>query len=672
MCYSHCGSLVETDDTAILSIKPDPDDPASKGYACEMMYILPEGYKENFLKRKVTHPMKKINGEFHQISWSQAIDEISAQLSTIIDSGLGNKIFYMYDDSIYCEYGFRYLKELGMKHFYTIASWEKIDIPIVNNMVFSHNSVTPDYENSEVLMIVGKNAWVTQHVGPRVRSLINSFKKDPTKTLVVVDPVVTKTVEKSDLHIQLRPSTDAWFFQALLGYMYQQDLLDNEWTSRNDAQSLMESIRQIDVQQCLSVCGIDVALLDKLSRTIHKAKSFSVVTELGINHSINQIKTYTYIVLLQVLTGNFNREGGYRINNNHYLGGVFSDGTENRSPITGEPIMWGVIPSSQLSEELDFSAAFICKTIFDPISHSPNKSKVREQFKKIPFKVAFGMMWNDTITEADYILPIHETLANEVNLCPTAWHDYYKLNDRLIDPIGETKSMYEIFDLLNEKITVTKDYNVKLTEYKELYISDATTFIKELFKEPGFLQMKLARDVVGAKFNWDWLGVVWMSLIRKGYSNDSAIESLTELQNTGFTKIDKGNIDKEYKLNFNFPDDFFALDQSRLRSPGYEFTLACGFRRDKIINNVFTDGRKWVEIYVTDATRLGIEPGDLVRVTTTVGSLDLKCSVTDKTQPGYLRIPFFKEINLITDPGKVGEREFNPSYKHQFANITKL
>jgi predicted molibdopterin-dependent oxidoreductase YjgC len=184
--------------------------------------------------------------------------------------------------------------------------------------------------------------------------------------------------------------------------------------------------------------------------------------------------------------------------------------------------------------------------------------------------------------------------------------------------------------------------------------------------------MKLARDVVGTKFNWDWLGVVWMSLIRKGYSTEEAITVLTELQTTGFAKIDKGNIDKEYKLNFNFPKEFFELDENRLSCSGYDFTLACGFRRDKIINNVFTDGRKWVEIYTTDADKLGLVSGDLVQVTTPVGSMDLKCSVTDKTQPGYLRIPFFKEINTITDAGKIGERELNPSYKHQFANIKKL
>ena len=48
-------------------------------------------------------------------------------------------------------------------------------------------------------------------------------------------------------------------------------------------------------------------------------------------------------------------------------------------------------------------------------------------------------------------------------------------------PLKTTKSIYEVYDLLNEKIPVTADYNSKLKYYTELYNTNKVEFIEKLF-----------------------------------------------------------------------------------------------------------------------------------------------------------------------------------------------
>ena len=69
-------------------------------------------------------------------------------------------------------------------------------------------------EHCEVALFIGKNPWQS-HSFPRARTTLKEIARDPERALIVVDPRRTETADLADIHLQVRPGTDAWLISAL-------------------------------------------------------------------------------------------------------------------------------------------------------------------------------------------------------------------------------------------------------------------------------------------------------------------------------------------------------------------------------------------------------------------------------------------------------------------------
>ena len=50
--------------------------------------------------------------------------------------------------------------------------------------------------------------------------------------MIVIDPVITDTAKMADIHLRVRPGTDAWALAALAAVLVQEDLCDNAFLGR--------------------------------------------------------------------------------------------------------------------------------------------------------------------------------------------------------------------------------------------------------------------------------------------------------------------------------------------------------------------------------------------------------------------------------------------------------
>ena len=77
-------------------------------------------------------------------------------------------------------------------------------------------------------MFVGKNPWMSQSF-PRARVVLREIAKDPERSMIVIDPVLTDTAKLADFHLRVRPGTDAWCLAAMVAVLVQEDLVDHEF-----------------------------------------------------------------------------------------------------------------------------------------------------------------------------------------------------------------------------------------------------------------------------------------------------------------------------------------------------------------------------------------------------------------------------------------------------------
>jgi formylmethanofuran dehydrogenase subunit D len=77
-------------------------------------------------------------------------------------------------------------------------------------------------------------------------------------------------------------------------------------------------------------------------------------------------------------------------------------------------------------------------------------------------------------------------------------------------------------------------------------------------------------------------------------------------------------------------------------------------------------------MHSTDAIRLNLTNDSKIKVTTTTtNSVVTIVKINDNLQTGYVRMPNFKNINMLTDNGIAWNRQYSPTYKFQFARVEK-
>src|SRR3954447_9372816 len=93
-CWDSCGLLVSVENNKVIKVEGDPSHPITKGKICGRGRMLET--RTNSPQRLI-YPLKKINGEFKQIPWVQAIHEIADKLTAIKDTFGSTAVLHSHD-----------------------------------------------------------------------------------------------------------------------------------------------------------------------------------------------------------------------------------------------------------------------------------------------------------------------------------------------------------------------------------------------------------------------------------------------------------------------------------------------------------------------------------------------------------------------------------------------
>ena len=130
----------------------------------------------------------------------------------------------------------RLLRGLGSQYYYSSAGQEFSGHWWVHGRMLGrqYNVTIPDEQHSELLLAWGWNGMMS-HQMPRARVVLKGFSQDPKRKLVVVDPRLSETAAIADVHLALRPGSDALLLKAMLAMILEQGWEDADYLSRHAA-----------------------------------------------------------------------------------------------------------------------------------------------------------------------------------------------------------------------------------------------------------------------------------------------------------------------------------------------------------------------------------------------------------------------------------------------------
>jgi anaerobic selenocysteine-containing dehydrogenase len=681
LCECNCGIEVQLDDRRLERIRGDKAHPLSRGYTCNKAMRL-DHYQNG--GHRLTNPLRRRpDGSHEQIDWDTAIAEVAARCTQVRDRHGGESILYYggggQGNHLGGSYSGAFLRAIGSRYRSSALAQEKTGEAWVEHSLYGAHT-RGEFEHAEVAVFAGKNPWMSQSF-PRARVVLREIAKDPARSMIVIDPVLTDTAKLADFHLRVRPGTDAWCLAAMVGVLVQEDLVDHEFLASHvsRAEAVLTAFAEVDIARYAGYCGVDEELLCAASRRIARAESVSVFEDLGIQQSPGSTLCSYVNRMLWLLTGNFGNPGGMHLHTSFV--NLFRDPRVRRTPVTDAPIIGGLVPCNVIPDEIltDHPERFTAMVVesANPAHSLADSTRFGEAFDALELMVVIDVAMTETARHADYVLPAASQYEKpEATFFNFEFPDNtFHLRRPLMEPLPGTLPEAEIWARLVRALRLVDERDLAplraaARESREAYtqaFAKATTENPTLSSLAPYVLYEtlgptLPDGLADAAALWGLAYRCAMSYPdatrRAGHADGNELFDAILASPSGvvFTRDEYGDdfariIHPDKRIALELPEMLSEL-RGLERGPVIHTTevfpivLAVGERRSFTANDIFrdptwrkrdADGR--LRVSVEDADRIGLLDGDRALVTTGRGTAEATVEVSEAMLPGHASLP---------------------------------
>ena len=469
LCYVNCGLEVAIEDSRITKVRGDKANPKSQGYLCNKAARIPY-YAHH--KDRLTSPLRRrSDGGFEAISWETAIAEITARVRDI-HAAHGGQSFALYGGGGQGNHaGGAYvtglMRALGSRHTFNALAQEKTGDFWINGRMFGSQTchTAEDVHHCDLLFVLGCNPWIA-HGFPNARDHLNQIRKDPGRKLIVVDPRCTETAELADLHIALRPGTDAFFLGALLARLVRRGAVDQAFLDEHTVglELVRDALLRVPVEAWAAAADVRLDDIDRCIDMIGAANAMVVRVELGIQQGVNSTLNSYLEKLLIMLTGSFGRPGTNQLHT--WLAPLWGNSQGKSYAPTGDEIIAGLLPPNSFPKAVLSDHPERLRALFvdssNPANTVADTREAERALSALELLVVVDVAMTETAQLAHYVLPASSQYEKtEFTLFNFEFpKNYFQVRPAVLPPLPGTLAEPEIYTRLARSLGILPGNNV--------------------------------------------------------------------------------------------------------------------------------------------------------------------------------------------------------------------
>ena len=509
LCGQNCGLEVEIENNKIIKVKGDKDNPRSQGYLC-IKGINVAHYHDH--EGRLLYPLKKTSEGFVRISWETAFAEISEKLNSIVAKHGPESYVFMGGGGQGCHldaaFGTAFMQKLGSRyHYHTLGQELTGHFWVWGKMVGSqYRWPMPDESRADMVLAVGWNG-MESHQMPRAPLVLREFSKNPDKLLVVIDPRKSETAQIANIHLALRPGTDALLFKAMIAI-----ILAEGWEKKDYIASYLtgfdhirEWFKDFDIKGSLEVCEVPYEDVKNLCREM-SVRKWCFHTDLGILMNRHSTVVSYLVMILTALCGRLCVPGGNVITGTLVPLGLHTDDNDPttwRTQLTDIPAVIGYHPPNVLPEEILSDhpkrprAVINCSA--NPLRSYADTTAYEKAFAKLDLLVVIELSMTETAELAHYVLPSRSGMESwDTTFFPWTYPEIFsQFRQPVVSPLGERRECGQIFTGIARATGLLPKIPAYLTEAagqdKDLF-DYSLAFLAFLGKNPLKLLTMLAQE----------------------------------------------------------------------------------------------------------------------------------------------------------------------------------
>ncbi|TWD99588.1 assimilatory nitrate reductase (NADH) alpha subunit apoprotein [Neobacillus bataviensis] len=415
------------------------ENPTTQGRLCVKGM---NAYQHAFNKERLKYPMLKVNGEFVRISWEQALERIKAQFTRIQEEDGLNALAVYGSASITNEEAYllgkfarvalktKYIDYNGRLCMSAAASAASQTFGMDRGFT---NSLA-EIPNTRCIILAGTNIAECQ---PTIMPYFEKAKENGA-FIIVIDPRETATTKLADLHLKLRPGTDAALANGLLKVIVEENYSNEAFIQEraHGFHEVKEYLASVELREIEAITGVSINEIQKAAIKFGKEETGMIFTARGVEQQTDGSAAVRNLLNLLVATGKLGkpncgfgaitgqgngqgaREHGQKADQ---LPGYRS--IENKEHRKFVADVWGIDPDDlpgkgvsayEIMEKIDegeITGLFLMCS--NPVVSNPNAHFVKNALKKLKFLVAVDLFVSETAKLADLILPTSSYLEDE-------------------------------------------------------------------------------------------------------------------------------------------------------------------------------------------------------------------------------------------------------------------
>ncbi len=593
------------------------------------------GYDYVGSEARLTTPLIKRDGVFHEASWDEALDEIENRMKAIrTESGpdaIGgfsssrttNEDNYVFQKMMRCGFGTNNVDQCArVCHSATVSGLAE---------AFGSGAMTnsiEDVENTDMLFLIGANPTEAHAVlGTGLRRAVARGAK-----LVVADPREIDLARRADVFMQVRPGTNVALVNAMMNCIFEESLEDAEFIANRTegVEALKEVVSRYTPESVSGLCGVDAQTIREAARLYATAPTAAIVYCLGVTEHSSGTEGVLSVANLAMVCGNLGKPGcgvnPLRGQNNvqgacdmgampdKYPGYQMLAVPENREKFSKA---WGVdLPEKQgltltdmicAAEDGSVRALYIMGE--NPAVTDPDIGHVRKALENLDFLVVQDIFLDETAALADVVLPA--TCAVEKEGTFTNTERRVQRVRKAVDAPGQARNDSAILCEVATRMGYPMEYKGAAAVMDEIAALTPSY--------GGISHARLDKQTV----QWpcpapDHPGTPILHV--KGFARG---------ERALFTPC-------EHKDAVELPDDSYPLTMTTGRVL-YQYNCGNMLRHTPGIVDVNADS--FIELNDADAKTNGVADGDRVRVSSRRGAVTVRAHVGSKIKQGAAWMP---------------------------------
>lgn len=605
-----------------------------------------------------------IGTHFRESSWEEAMDLAATKLKALREddprnvAGFGsakctNEEAYLFQKFI--RQGFRHN---NVDHCTRLCHASSVAALIENVGSGAVTAAFNDIKDADVAIIIGANP-IENH--PVAATYFKQFTKRGGK-LIVMDPRGVGMRKFADEMLQFRPGADVSMLNAIMNVIVEEELYDSQyihrWTENWEAEK--EHLRQFTPEAMAPICGIEPDQLRRVARTFAQAKAGLIFWGMGVSQHIHGTDNSRCLISLALMTGNVGKPGAglHPLRGQNNVQGASDAGLipmflPDYQSVTDDGIrakfnnVWNSDDFSNekgltVTEIIDQAYAGNIKGMYiqgeNPAMSDPDVGHAREALAKLELMIVQDIFLTETANYADIILPA--SALYEKNGTVSNTNRQVQRVRPAVTPPGEAREDWKITVELAQRIGLNWDY----------------TDVSQVFAE-----MKLT---MASLDNITWERLESQTITYPSLSETDPGQSI--VFGDGFPRADgRARFTPASVIPPDeAPDDEYPMIATTGRQLEHWHTGSMT-RRAKVLDAVEPEAN--CSMNPRTLKLKGIEPGEMVRLTTRRGSIEIMVRADRAIAEDMVFIPFAyveAAANILTnsaiDPyGKIPEFKFS-------------